>query len=115
MGVDEHRRRQGWFDPPLVRPDLDPDYAALVHTHSSGETIQPEEGIRWTYSSAYGYTGKAATTVELEDDNGITERQIESPLGVFIVVADGTRRAVLRVRRADGSVLLETDFSPPKS
>ncbi len=105
----------GWFNPPFVRPDVDPDYAALVHTHSSGETVQPEEGVRWTYSSAYGYTGTAAKTVEVEDDDGIIEREIESPLGVFIVVADGTRRAVVRVRRANRSVLLEREFSPPRS
>lgn len=103
----------GWFDPPLVRPNLDADFAAIVHAHSCGEPARPLEPLRWSYISAYGYTGTAAKTVEVEDDDAIVQREIESPLGVFIVVVDGTRRALVRVRRADGSVLLEKQFSPP--
>ncbi len=103
----------GWFDPPFVRPSLDADFAALVHAHSGAEPADPTEGLRWMYTSAYGYAGTAARTVEVEDDDGIVQREIESPLGVFIVVADGTRPAVVRVRRGDGSLLLEEQFSPP--
>ncbi len=103
----------GWFDPPFVRPSVDADFAALVHVHSCAERADPTEGLRWSYTSAYGYTGTAARTVEVEDDEGIVQREIESPLGVFIVVADGKRPAVVRVRRGDGGLLLEEQFSPP--
>jgi hypothetical protein len=103
----------GWFDPPFVRPKLAEDFAALMHFHSCGDPAEPTEGLRWRYASAYGYAGTAAKTVEVEDDDGIAQREIESPLGVFIVVADGTRPAVVRVRRGDGSLLLAEQFSPP--
>lgn len=37
------------------------------------------------------FTGTAAKAVEVEDGEGTMERPIESPLGVFIVVADATQ------------------------
>ena len=105
----------GWFDPPFVRPHLPPEYAVLSHFHSGGGPLQgPSEGTpSWTYSSAYGFTGTAAKTVEVEDEEGTIERPIESPLGVFIVVADATQGAIVRVRREDRNILLEEQFSPP--
>jgi hypothetical protein len=97
----------GWFDPPFVRPGIDADSVSLAHFHSGRQPPLSAEGVRWTYSSAYGYAGTAAKTVEVEDDDGLTQREIESPMGVFIVVAGGIGRAVVRIRRGDGSLLLE--------
>ncbi len=102
-----------WFDPPFVRPGVNADSATLVHFHAGSEPTHSAEGVRWTYSSAYGYAGTAARTVEVEDDDGLTPREIESPLGVFIVVAASTGRSVVRVRRGDGSLLLEQELLPP--
>jgi hypothetical protein len=105
----------GWFDPPFVRPDLPAEYAALGHFHSGGGTAEESapDTFTWTYASAYGFTGLAAATVEVEDEDGTTAREIESPLGVFIVVADASQRAVARVRTGAGKLLLEQPFSPP--
>ena len=105
----------GWFDPPFARPDVPPDYAVLGHFHSGGGPLEgpSDDEARWTYSSAYGLTGTAAQTVEVEDEDGTIEAPIESPLGVFIVAADATHRAVVRIRRGDGRILLEQQFSPP--
>lgn len=105
----------GWFDPPFDRPDVPADYAVLVHYHDGGGPLPgpSEQQPTWRYSSAYGFTGTAAQTVEVEDRDGTLRTPIESPLGVFIVVADATQRAVVRVRRRDGKVLLEQRFSPP--
>ncbi len=102
-----------WFDPPFVRPGVNADSATVVHFHAAIEPTQSAEGVRWTYSSAYGYAETAARTVEVEDDDGLTRREIESPLGVFVVVAAGAGRAVVRVRRGDGSLLLEQELLPP--
>ena len=105
----------GWFDPPFVRPDIPADYAMLGHFHDGGGPLQgpSEQHPAWRYSSAYGFTGTAAETVEVEDEDGTMKAPIESPLGVFIVVSDATQRAVVRVRRGDGTILLEQQFSPP--
>ncbi len=59
--------------------------------------------------------GAAAGTVEVEDADGTMKTPVESPLGVFIVVADATQEAVVRARRDDGTILLEQQFSPPNS
>ena len=104
-----------WFDPPFVRPHLRAEHAVLGHFHSGGGPLQgqSERSPTWAYSSAYGFTGTAAKTVEVEDEDGTMEHPIESPLGVFIVVADATRGATVRVHRGDGKILLEQQFSPP--
>jgi hypothetical protein len=62
------------------------------------------------YSAAVGYAGTDARTVEVEDADGLTTHGLESPLGVFVVVADGTAPATARIRTKDGRVLLEHEL-----
>jgi hypothetical protein len=91
----------GWFDPPLVRPNLPSDAVALDHFHAGSG-----------YVAAFGRTGVNAETIEVVDSTGVTTHGIDSPLGVFIVVADRDFRAMVRVRASDGRVLLERGLGP---
>lgn len=98
----------GWFDPPFRRPDSPPDYAALGHFHASGSDD-------WRCCAAFGVAGTNGSVVEVVDGNGVTRLPIESPLGVFVVSANGAEPAVARVLDPNGAVLMERRFSPEAS
>jgi hypothetical protein len=67
------------------------DYAALHHFHFSGD-----DG--WTCCAAYGLVGASAETIGVVTSEGTESHPVESPLGVFIVAADGSSEAHARVR-----------------
>jgi hypothetical protein len=93
-----------WYDDALVRPDLPPRLAAVPHFHhSSGE---------WSCAAAYGVAGVEAATVEVQVGGTVTTARMESPVGAFVVAADGTAPAVVRVRDTKGELLAEERFSP---
>ena len=95
----------GWFSPPFEPPSAPPRSGAFWHFHASG-------GDDWRCCAAIGVAGSDAAWVEVEDSNGAERHQIESPLGVFIVAADGGQRAVARVLDEDGQPLAETVIAP---
>ena len=89
----------------LLRREVPAGYAALHHFHSSGD-----DG--WTCWAAYGLVGTSADTIEVATSEGTESHPIESPLGVFIVAADGSSEAHARVRTSDGRLLMDAKFSP---
>jgi hypothetical protein len=95
----------GWFSPPLKRPPIPEDSAGLGHFQLAGSGD-------WQSCAAYGFAGARARFIEVIDSDGVTRHPLESPLGVFLVAAEADERAVARVLREDGRVLMEQVFSP---
>jgi hypothetical protein len=93
----------GWFDPPLVRPGMH-QRAAYI----GGGSAASEEGV--SCETCIGWAGEDATTIELEDADGVLTRPLESPLGVFVVASAGEAAAFVRVLDAQGRVLTEDSF-----
>lgn len=109
-------RGAGWRDPAFVRPDVPANYAVLGHFHVGGGPLQgpSEQQPTWRHSSAYGFTGRAAET-RSSSRTGTARRRLQSR-----VAAWGLHRrsrcdtaSRVRVRRGDGKILLELQFSPP--
>jgi hypothetical protein len=97
-----------WFDPQLRRPELPASDAQW-----SGMTcVTGDEG--WYCCALEGLVGRAATTIEVEDRDGLTVHPIESPLGVALAAFDGKRRATIRIRSSDGDIMLTEAFDPKR-
>lgn len=95
----------GWFDEPLRRPDFPRDYAAVAHFHSTSGAIG-------SCCAAYGVAGEDASFVEVVTPAGSTVAAIDSPVGAFVVAADRTSDAFVRVLAADQRVMVEQRFAP---
>ena len=94
-----------WFDEPLKRPDVPDEYAAVGHYHFT-------HGATGSCCAAYGVAGRGAAFVEVVTPAGSTVAPLDSPVGAFVVAADGERDAVVRVLTADYRVLTEQRFAP---
>lgn len=95
----------GWFDPPLERPEMEPTSAEVIGQHCSG-------GGDWYCCAVAGVAGAAATTVEVEDGDGVTSRPLTSPIGAFVACSNGHKAAVVRVRDGNGATLVTGRFGP---
>lgn len=88
---------------PLTRPDVPPDYAELGGQFYSGQRD-------WSFRAFDGIVGVNAALVEVTDDDGVTSRPIDSPLGIALAAVDGSRPASIRVRDREGQVLAAREF-----
>ena len=95
----------GWFSPPMSRPVVPESNATVTDFFATGEGT-------WKCCAAYGFAGSKASLIEVTDSAGVTRSPLESPLGVFVVAADGEMPATVRVLTEGGSVLLSRVFSP---
>jgi hypothetical protein len=93
-----------WFDPPLERPSVDPQFAAIGGTFVAGEDGRACLAVE-------GLAGVTATEVEVVDRDGVLRRPIDSPLGVFIVALDAHADAVVSVIDTAGVVLASQSIS----
>ena len=94
-----------WPGHNLAAPELPRRYVHFAHVHCSGNLC-----------AADGIAGAEAVVVELEDEDGVTRRPIESPLRAFIVAFDSRRVATVRVLDESGAVIAEHRYpSPPWS
>jgi len=90
-----------WLGHNLRAPDLPPRHVHFAHVHCSGNLC-----------AADGVAGAEASVIELEDEDGVTRRPLESPLRAFIVAFDGGKVANIRVLDVCGVVLAEQRFDP---
>jgi hypothetical protein len=95
----------GWFDQPFERPDIGENYAAVLHVHSM-------HGPTESYCAAYGVAGRGAAFVEVLTATGSAVAPLDSPVGAFVVAADGGVEAFVRVLDSDQRVLTEKRFAP---
>ena len=93
-----------WPGPNLGPPELPPRHVHFGHLHCSGDS--------GCCAAADGIAGWQAAVVELEDEDGITRRPIESPLRAFIVAFDAQRLATVRVLDEFEAVIAEHRFDP---
>jgi hypothetical protein len=89
----------------LERPDLPDDDAVVGHFHS----IWGPDG---SCCAAYGFAGRGAAFVAVVTSTGSTVAPLDSPVGAFVVAADGSSDAFVRVLDVDHRVLTERRFAP---
>lgn len=93
-----------WFDPPLARPRLAPEFVGF-----SGAATAREDGR--SCRAVDGIADVAAALIEVIDDQGaLLQEPLDSSLGVFVVAVDGCSDAVVRIKDQTGRVLAVTEI-----
>jgi hypothetical protein len=95
-----------WDEPPLLRRPLEDDGQFSLHLLHVGR------GSDWVGALLWGEVGPDARLIELEDDDGIHPMPVESPLGLVVVAADGTRPFEVRVLDGRGELLGRQSYRP---
>jgi len=94
-----------WSDDLRIQgPELQPGEVTCCFGHGW------HGGPEWV-GDAYGVAGRDARLVEVEQQDRVVWRPIESPLRAWVVAFDGRLPAIVRVR-SDRAVLLEDVVEP---